>query len=181
MHPSHTAGVSSWGAAQRLLMSWSKNPTMAPSRCRLQTHKVRSQKHKNAMSWRSCHAKTPVRPASRRHCAPKADLRMSGRTPLCRRGAGDASACPAAAISTEVPTHFRMVFWVLPHPLLAAYSLTDNPHHLLKGLFRTLKWEPRSLPPGPSRVSLASPCTLRPPLRQRAARDARLARAPLRL
>src|SRR5215475_3977807 len=70
--------------------------------------------------------------------------------------------CSARALSLIVP----------PSPLSIGTT------HSTKGLFRLLKWAPRSLPPGPSRVSLASPCTLRPPLRQRAARDVRLARAP---
>jgi hypothetical protein len=52
---------------------------------------------------------------------------------------------------------------------------------LMRGLFRALHWAPQSLPPRASRVCLARPCTRRPPLRQRAAGDARLVWVPLRL
>src|SRR5262249_29725601 len=45
-----------------------------PSCCSLLTHTRRSQYHKNTTSVRSCHAKMPVRPASRLHCATKRSL-----------------------------------------------------------------------------------------------------------
>src|SRR5262249_35984198 len=100
------------------------------------SHTLKAQKHKNAMSQRSCRAKIFVRPASHLHCTTKANLCMSawtagGQSPTCgaptRRGVQCMASSYRTQSSKSLDTNERSGYALLMRRLDQCPARADDP------------------------------------------------------